>query len=188
MNWIIGTHNSMSYLPVNSWYMRIFSIFAKCQNLALRKQLDRDIQCFDLRVYYSKKDDKWYFAHGLINYSTVINLYNALDVIDKYAAYKGTSFYIRIILEKGDYNAEFIKLCGCLLNKYKHVKFIGGYKKSNWKLLFDFTNNNIPVTQHVGSMAKDARWYERFIPILYSKRKNKDIQIVEGINLIDFYE
>ena len=37
-------------------------------------------------------------------------------------------------------------------------------------------------------MAKDARWYEKFIPRLYAKRMNKKNMknLKEGINLFDF--
>ena len=33
----LGTHNSMSYLPLKKWYMYPFRFMAKCQKLSVDK-------------------------------------------------------------------------------------------------------------------------------------------------------
>ena len=180
MKKIIGSHNSMSYLPpMNKWLKPFNWLFAKCQNDLFMTGI---VGCVDLRVYYNKEYDKWMFAHGLIAYDrlTLATYLNML--LSKH------NKYVRIILERDGYEDEFIKLCDDLVKKYPNVTFLGGYRKSDWKHLYDFKDSNIPIYQWVGSMAEDARWYEKFIPRLYAKRMNKVNmhKLKEGINLFDF--
>ena len=88
------------------------------------------------------------------------------------------------------YEDRMIQAVKHLENEYKRlgVTFLGGYRKSDWKQLYDFGTNDIPIHQWVGSMADDARWYERFMPRLYAKRMNKHNlkNAKTGINLYDF--
>lgn len=180
MKKIIGSHNSMSYLPtMNKWLKPINWLFAKCQNDLFMTGI---AGCVDLRVYYNKEHDKWMFAHGLIAYDRLTLTAYLNILLSKH------NKYVRIILERDGYEDEFIKLCDDLVKKYPNVTFLGGYRKSDWKHLYDFKDSNIPIHQWVGSMAEDARWYEKFIPRLYAKRMNKVNmhKLKEGINLFDF--
>lgn len=180
MKKIIGSHNSMSYLPpMNKWLKPINWLFAKCQNDLFMTGI---VGCVDLRVYYNKEYGKWMFAHGLIAYDRL-----TLDAYLNILLSKHNK-YVRIILERDGYEDEFIKLCDDLVKKYPNITFLGGYRKSDWKHLYDFKDSNIPIHQWVGSMAEDARWYEKFIPRLYAKRMNKVNmhKLKEGINLFDF--
>ena len=186
---IIGTHNSMSFLKPKHLCLKPFNwLFAKCQNdpfSNLRKYtILRDIvKCVDLRIYWNEKNESWHFAHGLIHYGEL----NLISFIEELI--KNNIEYIRIILERDGGEDLFFTACKNIEMKYgKNITFLGGYRKSDWKQIYDFGTNNIPIHQWVGSMADDARWYERFIPRLYAKRMNKHNlrNAKTGINLYDF--
>lgn len=184
---IIGSHNSMSYLPVkNKWLKLVNKLFAQCQNKDIDDQIDAGVRCFDLRVYLDK-DKHWKFAHGLINYDG-----DDIDAVVSHLSFViKDKCYVRIILEKeynNDDSIEFQKLCTYLEHTYDNIIFIGGYRKKDWKLLYDFNNYVFDITQYVGSMASDAKWYEKFMPFMYAKRCNhiNKLNLKQGINLFDF--
>ena len=183
MEKIIGTHNTMSYLPPKHWWQKpINYLFAQCQKGIAE---DATEQAVDIRLVWNKKQAVWEYAHGLVKYRSKISV---LDLIDA-MRWMGVK-YFRLILERDGGEEEFKYLCRHLSQKYNKcvVTFIGGYRKRDWKQLYDFGTNDIPIHQWVGSMADDARWYERFIPRLYARRMNrKNMEnLKEGINLFDF--
>ena len=177
---IIGSHNTMSFLKPKHWYLKPINwMFAKCQN-----RFNAGLGCIDFRVYWNSKKESWEFAHGLISYYTE---YNISEIIE--SLIQGGTKYIRIILERDGGEKNFIKLCSTLEKVYSKIIFLGGYRKSDWKHLYNFGNDNLPIHQWVGSMAKDARWYEKLIPRLYASRmnrKNMEENLKGGINLFDF--
>lgn len=179
---MIGTHNTMSYLPPKSWWMRLLRVFARCQRKTLTEQIAAGAQVFDLRVY--REGDYWSFAHGLVKFKGAF-LYTTLDVIPDGSV-------VRIILERGhDDSIAFRNLCECLDSRFRNLTFIGGRRKCDWALLYDFrANRDWPeylIHQHVGSMASDARWYERIVPILYARRRCVDFDdFANGVHLYDF--
>ena len=75
---MIGTHNTMSYLPPKRWWMRPLRVFARCQKRPIAEQIAADAQVFDLRVY--NEGGHWCFAHGLVKFKGA-TLYTTLDVI-----------------------------------------------------------------------------------------------------------
>ena len=186
MDKIIGTHNTMSYLPPKHWWQKPFNwLFAQCQN----KYPDNDT-CVDFRIYYNEDTKDWEFAHGLISYDSIFGAF--LNICGSITSV--SCKYVRLILERDGHEDDFINLCKRYEKNYPKITFLGGYRKSDWKQLYKFeaedptSPNYIPVYQWVGSMAEDARWYERFIPRLYAKRMNKTNlhKLKEGINLFDF--
>lgn len=182
MEKIIGTHNTMSYLPPKHWWQKpINYLFAQCQSEL------KTGQAVDIRLVWNKKQRRWDYAHGLVTYDRYTNYTNPRILIDYFI---GTGVkYVRLILERDGGEEQFQYLCRHLSRIFgNEVAFIGGYRKSDWKQLYDFGTNDIPIHQWVGSMADDARWYERFIPRLYARRMNKKNMenLKEGINLFDF--
>lgn len=180
---MIGTHNTMSYLPPKRWWMRPLRVFARCQKRPIAEQIAADAQVFDLRVY--NEGGHWCFAHGLVKFKGA-TLYTTLDVIPDGSV-------VRIILERchGDDAIKFRDLCVWLDSHFDNLTFIGGRRKRDWALLYDFKGNrDYPeylIHQHVGSMASDARWYERIVPVLYARRRRVDIyDFAEGVHLYDF--
>ena len=187
MEKIIGTHNTMSYLPPKHWCQKpINYLFGQCQStfISYGYNFRKQTKAVDIRLVWNKKHG-WEYAHGIVKYRSDISVLNLIDIM----AGLGVK-YFRLILERDGGDEEFQHLCRHLSHKYSKsdVTFIGGYRKSDWKQLYDFGTNDIPIHQWVGSMADDARWYERFIPRLYAKRMNrKNMEnLKEGINLFDF--
>lgn len=186
---IIGSHNTMSYLTPNKWYTRLFKCFSRCQRLSLTKQLEK-VDCVDLRIF--NNNGEWCFAHGLAEYN--YKCARSIDALLLVIKYYKPNCIIRLILEKVKKDKEkefksFIELCEYLEKEYPNFTFICGRYKKDWTLLYDFrTDHKFKVNQFVSSMQEDARWYEKFIPILYAKRMNKinKYNITKGINLFDF--
>lgn len=193
---ILGTHNSMSYLPCKLWVLRFFNmLFAQCQNKDIIEQYDEGARVFDIRVYRESNND-WGFAHGLIKYRTLQSIFSIINVLQHHNDFigDGDQLYIRLILEryKSEEECEWFKsLCKNLELEFPGINFIGGNRKKDWKKLYTF-KTDIPdseVNQLVSSMAEDARWYEKFMPWAYALRmnkKNKEKYKENCINIIDF--
>jgi hypothetical protein len=187
---MIGAHNTLSYLsPTHSW-MKIFNFISKCQKHNLDELIKLGVRCFDIRVWFDEFNGSVRFAHGVMDYGNDSNkLFNILDEISE----KVNDPYVRIILEK-KYNEHskylFKILCEKLPEQYPKITFYGGNYKTTWEQIHSFNNNLESQTdQYVGSMASDARWYEKFIPIFYAKRMNKkNLEKIDNtkINLFDF--
>ena len=179
---IFGTHNTMSYLPPKRWWMQPLRVFARCQKRPIAEQIAAGAQVFDLRVY--RDNGYWCFAHGLVKFKGA-TLYTTLDLIPDGSV-------VRVILERcHDDSIAFRDLCAWLDSHFRNLTFIGGRRKRDWALLYDFKGNrDYPeylIHQHVGSMASDARWYERIVPILYARRRREDIyDFAYGLHLYDF--
>ena len=196
---LVGTHDSMTYLEPSNFFMEVLSVFAKTQKHDIWHQLEK-YDCIDLRVSLKKDSEDsqlyhWQFRHGLVSYEHPNKLlYQIIDKIKESYPYQKV---VRIILEKGDDNnseLRFGKLCQCLETYYPEIIFIGGRRKSDWKLIYQFKhelrNYNEQMHQHTGSMAKDARWYEKIIPRFYARRMNKKnlSQVKDTINIFDFLD
>ena len=46
---VIGSHNSLSYLPLKHWWQKPLRIFARCQSMTLQEQYDEGVRLFDIR-------------------------------------------------------------------------------------------------------------------------------------------
>ena len=91
---------------------------------------------------------------------------------------------VRLILEdpdKQNYNVYYFEqLCRAWethqarqsVTVNKVLLFFGGNRKGDWAQIveFDYKPN---LTQYVGSMMEDARWYEKIMPFAYAWRRNK---------------
>lgn len=185
---IVGTHNSMSYLKPKYWFLKPFNFIAKCQSLSIEEQ-SNICNIIDVRVYWDVKTNKWEFAHGSMSFKSDMDVYDVCDIFLKGCRERNEWPHIRIILEKviNKKNEEqefkrFSSLCNWLETIYgTQITFMGGNYKKTWKKLYQFKGYNVfndaAIHQFVGSMAEDARWYEKIIPWLYAKRMNKKNQI-----------
>lgn len=201
---IIGLHNTFSGLEPKHWWLKPFNFIAKCQNKNVLDTYESLLKdgfdiCVDLRVYYTEDFPfKEGIAHGSMSYKgdreLIINTLNKLsNLCIKY----NKELYVRVILEKKGNNIAYESLfnffCIKLEEDFPNIIFYGGVYKPTWKLIHDFKNKlELDTVQYVGSMAKDARWYEKFIPYLYAKRKNLDnimnITDESKIYLFDFFD
>lgn len=174
----------MSYLPPEKWWMWLLRPFARSQSKTLDEQVKAGMQVFDLRVYRDKWGT-WKFAHGLVRFRGR-SIFRVINILPEGAV-------IRLILERSSGEEDeqaFADLCKSL-EHYYHGEIIGGRRKKGWKLLYDFKANakyDSDIHQWVGSMAPDARIYERILPWAYARRLRKRGRLPErfGINLYDF--
>lgn len=58
---MLGSHNSMSYLPIKGW-RKILSPWTKCQSLTLEEQYQKGARYFDVRVRIHKGE--WWYCHN----------------------------------------------------------------------------------------------------------------------------
>lgn len=94
---MIGSHNSMSYLPPKHWFWRLFTPFWRCQNKTIEEQIKAGVEFFDLRVVWDRKLCCWRFAHGLVTFKGSIYL-----VYDTVRYLEEQDLRYRIVLERGD--------------------------------------------------------------------------------------
>lgn len=178
---IIGTHNSMTYLRPQKWYGWFMIPFARCQRKTIEEQWYDGARCFDLRIRFTKQGEP-YFAHGLYECTHKVKFIDVLTQLDKLILRDGQPAFVRLILEdpdKQNHNVVYFKaFCQAwethqafhTVNKWIH--FFGGNRKGDWAQIveFDYKPN---LTQYVGSMMEDARWYEKIMPFAYAWRRNK---------------
>lgn len=164
----LGTHNSMSYLPVKKWYLAPFKFMAKCQSLPLYEQYNKGVRMFDIRVSFNK-DNQPIFKHGIMEFEG--DVYNVLSYLN---SFKDT-IYIRTILEenKYDYHKEelFIEFCEVIEKTFKNLKFFAGNRKYDWMVLYRFKTKDPNIEQPISSM--NGSKLNSLWPWLYAKLHNK---------------
>lgn len=175
---MIGSHNTMTYLPVKRWYMKLFNCIAKCQDLNLIQQYNYGVRLFDLRISYNKYGIPE-FAHGLVKYKG--DVLHTLKYINTY--FKGCT--VRIILESEKNNGVKLFRDNVLdwINFFNDITFIQGNSKKNWNKIVNLPDFTGP--QYVSSMCGKglARIFPRLYAYLYNS-VNKELTTTEY--LIDF--
>lgn len=189
---IIGTHNSMTYLPPEHWYGWFMTPFARCQRKTIEEQWYDGARCFDLRIRFTKKGEP-YFAHGLYECTHEVKPIDVLVQLDRLILRYNQPAFVRLILEdpdKQNHNVFYFKQFCQEWSKNKLIRLFGGNRKGDWKKLYTF-KDDVPDSlnnQWVSSMAEDARWYEKFLPFAYAWRCNKRNKenVKPKFNLFDF--
>lgn len=192
---MIGTHNSLTYLPVKHWWTKPFNFIAKCQNKDILQQLLSGVRIFDFRVRWSRKNPfKFVFAHGSMVYDlSSSEFWCILDMLNHATG----PIYVRIMYESAfldkyrdttEQEANFCTLCIFIQNIYKNIIFFGGRRKYDWKLLYDFKTEEPEFRDAYSSV--ECKWLSWF-PWLYAKYINKKINLNEYRNdnksiLMDF--
>lgn len=185
----IGTHNSLTYLTPKTWWGKLIRFTARCQSIDYEKQYELGARVFDVRLWYDKLYDNLFcmeVRHGRIAYEHSYRvLHKMLEFLDK----KGDC-YVRILCEEDSFakhdplavnkEHEFVKDCKFCESRYKNIKFFGGNRKYDWKVLYNFKNKDIPTlidkysstTSLFKSNNKFLRIIDDLCPILYAKLKN----------------
>lgn len=70
---MIGSHNSLSYLPPKNLWGKITRPWNKCQDKNIREQYEAGIRYFDIRINLYD-DDKWHFVHNKVDFGPTYNL------------------------------------------------------------------------------------------------------------------
>lgn len=88
---MIGSHNTLSYLPPKNLWGKITRPWNKCQDKTIEEQVNAGIDYFDIRINLYN-DNEWHFVHNKVDYG-VVN-----DNIWKYIGL--TNVPIRIIYDR----------------------------------------------------------------------------------------
>ena len=187
-NYILGSHNSWSYLPAKKWWMKPFAFMARCQNISISKQYELGVRCFDLRIRFDHGSPV--IAHGLMQYKyTFEELLNDLDMLNS----KGDC-YVRLLHEvrnKKQYTEESVEMfkdiCSQFESTYENIKFWCGRNLYNWDIDYKFNNN--PTCEEKYSSVQPPKLLDDWYPKIYAMCKNKEIKKI-GTNcqilLIDY--
>lgn len=191
-----GTHDSFAYLPP-SCFLGWFALpFYRTQNKTLDEQLNDGWCCIDMRVTFSKHGQVM-FAHGIVKLkSDSLSVRDAIRKIsDKQKENEKNGvkeMYVRVILEDTkvieEHEGLFKTFCNYIVDNYPNLILFGGNRRCDWKQVYSFRENPT-LAQMCGSMAPDARWYEKLIPWFYAKRKNEDnldLEYDEDVVILDF--
>lgn len=191
-----GTHDSFTYLKPDSFWGWFALPFYRTQSKTLDEQLEDGWLCIDMRVTFDK--DGWMkLSHGIVKLKSGSGfVYDSLRRISEQQRRNATDgvneMYVRVILEdtkvKEEHEEMFKTFCDYIVDTYSNLIFFGGNRRCDWKQVYSFPNSPT-LAQMCGSMAPDARWYEKLIPWFYAKRKNEDnldLGYDEDVAIFDF--
>lgn len=168
----LASHNSLTYLPCNKWYMIPFKFMARCQRKTIKEQYEKySIRMFDIRVSFNK-DKVPYICHGLINYKG--NIYDILEYLNSKKDSK-----VRIILEKIDNAisiALFCHFCKEIIKGFPNIKFFGGVYKKTWVPIYKFKYSPRYDDKYASNNTKDKKsgvLIDDLWPYVYAKLNNR---------------
>lgn len=67
---MIGSHNSMSYLPPRNILGKITRLWNKCQDKTITEQYNNGVDYFDIRINFYN-DNEWHFVHNKVDYGVI---------------------------------------------------------------------------------------------------------------------
>lgn len=205
---MIGSHNSLTYLPVRQWYLKPFGWMARCQSKPILDQFaNYNIRLFDFRVRF--KNGEPIIAHGPFEFKSGkdCTILEFLFWVNEAAKSFNTPAYVRLILESNkkmkDQDKQelcFQEFCEYCIHKYPNITFFGGNRKYDWKVVYEFNVIN-PIlidkyssTTNIFGGKKDS-WTAKlddFWPWLYAKLYNKknyaehtgrDVLFIDFVNI-----
>ena len=165
---MLGSHNSLSYLPIKGW-MKILKPWVQCQSLNIEEQYNKGVRYFDLRL---RKDNNnnWWYCHNAAKFI----LMDINDDIISFLAEK--KVYVRILLdvrtEPKDGNSlklDFLNLCD-YLETHKGLNIDSIIVFWEWK---EYGERKIQQYEYHSSVS--APWYQYLLGTRwFAKHHNKD--------------
>lgn len=186
---MIGSHNSLTYLPVRQWYLKPFKWMAKCQSKPILDQYSQyGVRLFDFRVRFDTGNP--IIAHGPFEFESKKNcdVFEFLFWLDYITELSGDPVYVRLILESNkkmkDQDKQelcFQEFCEYCIHKYPHLTFFGGNRKYDWEVVYEFGTKDPELLDKYSSTTsifggKKENWTAKiddFWPWLYAKLYNK---------------
>lgn len=174
---MLGSHNSLTYLPCRKWWMYLINWAAKCQSKTLNTQFHDGAKYFDFRVRF--KDGKPVIAHGLIEYKG--NIDYMVANLNYLAEYFRETIYLRFVLEYNKIPEDFASQMASLVDlvryyrgKYPNITYT--YVMSKWNeqkvATYYSKDTDTPTLIHkYSSVLKEKRFL--WIPYWYAKLHNK---------------
>lgn len=68
---MIGSHNTLSYLPPKNLWGKITRLWNKCQDKTIEEQFNTGVDYFDIRI--NLYNEEWHFVHNKVDYGFVDN-------------------------------------------------------------------------------------------------------------------
>lgn len=171
---MLASHNSFSYGRPRKWWMRPLRPFAQCQGLDVDGQLTLGVRLFDARIVIHD-DGEACFGHGLLEYDTDIGM--AFSTLDGWGSVDGETVIVRLLLERGS-ALQFLLFVQAVTERYRHIRFIGGQRKRDWKQIADLPGFPVALVERYASMPSEGRgWLHKLndlFPRLYARRHNAD--------------
>lgn len=173
---MLGSHNSLSYLPCRKWWMYLINWAAKCQSKTLSEQYHSGVRYFDIRLKWDDKKEDWVIAHGLIEYKGDIR--RILETLNSLADYYNERIYVRFLLEYNkrpdDEATKIIKLnvfVECMRGRYSNIMYHLVETKWNEKIIEQYIEDMVLVHAY-SSVLGNKRFF--WIPYWYAKIHNKE--------------
>lgn len=181
---ILGSHNSLSFLTPNKWWMKLFNFYYKTQDKNLVEQIKSGVHMFDIRVRFTT-DGLVKICHNGWEYKNAFVIDDFVNIIlDTIRIHKidDEKYYIRLVLETSEtrFGQElmFIDLGNCFKKMAdENIVIFGGQRKFDWSRVI-VTIPDYFVACPVSTMDKRCRWYEKICPRWFAKRMNKKTQIL----------
>ena len=131
---MIGSHNTMTYLPVRKWWMHLFNWMAKCQNHSIEDQYNKGVRVFDFRLKFYKNNPIGYFAHGLIDYT---NGKSPFFIITEFLLSHQDITQIRLFAEDTncryyDYS-RFEEVANSIKDTFQRINVIVVHSRKSWE-------------------------------------------------------
>ena len=174
---MLGSHNSLTYLPCRKWWMYLINWAAKCQSKTLNEQFHNGAKYFDFRIRF--KDGKPVIAHGLIEYKG--NIDYMVANLNYFAEYFKETIYLRFVLEYNKIPEDFASQIASLVNlvryyrgKYPNITYT--YVMSKWNeqkvaTYYSKDTDTLTLIHKYSSVLKEKRFL--WIPYWYAKLHNK---------------
>lgn len=173
---MLGSHNSLTYLPCRKWWMYLINWATKCQSKTLSEQFHDGVRYFDIRLKWDNRKETWIIAHGLIEYKG--NIRRVLETLDSLAEFYNKKLYVRFMLEYNkrpdDEAIKIIKLRNFVRyarGEYSNIRYHLIETKWDEKVI-EIYSNNITLIHSYSSVLGCKRFF--CIPYWYAKFHNKE--------------
>lgn len=176
---MLGSHNTMSYLPATKWWMKLITTWHRCQNRDIVNQyIIKDVKYFDIRLRVI--DDDWHFVHNRIDYGKV-NL-DSLKEVARLAEFENRYIYFRFILDErkkpslsDKLTARFINYVYYIIDTIQtpstRVILDCAITAWNWSDVESPKDNKLPISEYHASATH--KWYNLILGTkIYSKLIN----------------
>lgn len=172
---MLGSHNSLTYLPCRKWWMYLINWAAKCQNKSLIEQYIQGVRYFDIRIKCDKNIGKFILAHGIVEYKGDIDN-DVLLVLNDLAAFTKENIYIRFVLEynksPNDCATKIISFTDYVTHaKEKYTNLIFHTAMNKWSEFSIITWYTMNIHHAYSSILGWKRFL--WIPYWYAKFHNK---------------
>lgn len=190
--YIIGSHNTMSYLKAKKWYLRPIAFMGRCQSTTLYTQFFRyGVRYFDLRIKFNNTGLPT-FWHGIFEWkfdNGTYNVYNVIRLLNEYSKAVDDKVYVRLLLEEktpqhDDLFQEmcFKDFCSECRKVYTNLVFVGGKRVYDAKQIYHFKTKEPTLDSKFSSMTHPTGgnphsfWakIDDLWPWLYAKLHNKE--------------